>query len=119
MLLTRCRVCPSCGVCLCYRGCCVVTGATPDTLSPEMKKLTTRSEEDLEEPAYDRYPMRIARKFRPDQFYGIMGKRNSESKRASPKIQKADSFIGLMGKRSLSSESEDRNTEYESVRRRK
>ncbi|XP_073438404.1 protachykinin-1-like [Dendrobates tinctorius] len=74
---------------------------------------------DLEEPAYDRYPMRIARKLRPDQFYGIMGKRHSESKRPSPKLQKTDSFFGLMGKRSLSSESEDRNTEYESVRRRK
>ncbi|KAM4029638.1 protachykinin-1-like [Anomaloglossus baeobatrachus] len=74
---------------------------------------------DLEEMAYNRYPMKIARNLRPDQFYGVMGKRNSESKGTSPKRQKADSFIGLMGKRSLSSESEKRNNKYESIRRRK
>ncbi|XP_072010980.1 protachykinin-1-like [Engystomops pustulosus] len=74
---------------------------------------------DLEEPAYDRFLMRIARKLKPDQFYGIMGKRDNTLKRTSPKRQKLDSFIGLMGKRSLSSGSEERNIAYDSSRRRK
>ncbi|KAM5158328.1 protachykinin-1-like [Mantella aurantiaca] len=42
---------------------------------------------DLEEPIYNRYRVRIARKPRPDLFYGTMGKRNIESKRSSPKSE--------------------------------
>ncbi|XP_068094594.1 protachykinin-1-like [Hyperolius riggenbachi] len=76
------------------------------------------SQTELDEPTYNRYRL-IARKPRPDLFYGIMGKRNTESKRSPPKWQKLDSFIGLMGKRSLSSESEERNTEAEFNRRRR
>ncbi|XP_069816725.1 protachykinin-1-like [Dendropsophus ebraccatus] len=78
-----------------------------------------QSQADLEEPAYDRYPMRNARKLKLNHFYGVMGKRKTESERTSPKRQKVDSFIGLMGKRSLHSESDERNTDYDYRRRRK
>ncbi|KAM3927747.1 protachykinin-1-like [Leptodactylus fuscus] len=77
------------------------------------------SQADLAEAAYDRYLMRMARKLRPDQFYGTMGKRDSAFQRTSPKRQKIDSFIGLMGKRSLRSETEQRNSDYDYSRRRK
>ncbi|XP_056374918.1 protachykinin-1-like [Hyla sarda] len=78
-----------------------------------------QNQADLEDAAYDRYLTRIARKLKPDHFYGVMGKRISESKRTSPKRQKIDSFIGLMGRRSLSSESKERNSDYDYRRRRK
>ncbi|XP_072269575.1 tachykinin-like peptide [Pyxicephalus adspersus] len=73
---------------------------------------------DLDEPIYNRYRLRIARKPRPDQFYGTMGKRNIESKR-SPKRHNFDSFIGLMGKRSLSSDLRESRDEMDFLRRRR
>ncbi|KAM4706157.1 protachykinin-1 isoform 2-T3 [Rhinophrynus dorsalis] len=59
-------------------------------------------QEELQGPVFERLLQRIARKPRPDQFYGLMGKRNNG--------YKSDSFFGLMGKRALNSGSSERNT---------
>ncbi|KAM4706155.1 protachykinin-1 isoform 1-T2 [Rhinophrynus dorsalis] len=75
-------------------------------------------QEELQGPVFERLLQRIARKPRPDQFYGLMGKRNNgigpmSRKRfgqISRKRYKSDSFFGLMGKRALNSGSSERNT---------
>ncbi|XP_040207911.1 protachykinin-1-like [Rana temporaria] len=76
---------------------------------------------DLDEPIY-RYRLRFARKPKPDQFYGTMGKRTAgdvEFKRSSPKRHKLDSFVGLMGKRSLRSDWQESSNEMDFIRRRR
>ncbi|KAM4028599.1 tachykinin-like peptide isoform 1-T3 [Anomaloglossus baeobatrachus] len=78
-------------------------------------------------PVFEHFLQRIARKPRPDQFYGLMGKRNNgygqmSRKRfgqISRKRYKSDTFYGLMGKRSLLSGSSERNTIHNYERRRK
>ncbi|XP_063777415.1 protachykinin-1 isoform X3 [Pseudophryne corroboree] len=85
----------------------------------------TMSQEEL--PVFENFLQRIARKPRPDQFYGLMGKRNNgygqlSRKRfgqISRKRYKSDSFYGLMGKRSLFPGSSERNTINNYERRRK
>ncbi|KAE8596312.1 hypothetical protein XENTR_v10016050 [Xenopus tropicalis] len=75
-------------------------------------------QEDIQGPVIERILQRIARKPRPDQFYGLMGKRNNgfgqiSRKRfgqISRKRYKSGSFFGLMGKRSLDSGSSERNS---------
>uniref|UniRef100_A0A8C5MSK8 Tachykinin 1 n=1 Tax=Leptobrachium leishanense TaxID=445787 RepID=A0A8C5MSK8_9ANUR len=84
-------------------------------------------QEELQGPVFENLLQRIARKPRPDQFYGLMGKRNNgfgqiSRKRfgqISRKRYKSDSFYGLMGKRSLYSGSSERNTLQNYERRRK
>ncbi|KAM8967120.1 protachykinin-1 [Pelodytes ibericus] len=84
-------------------------------------------QEELQGPVFENLLQRIARKPRPDQFYGLMGKRNNgfgqiSRKRfgqISRKRYKSDSFYGLMGKRSLYSGSSERNTLQSYERRRK
>ncbi|XP_069815496.1 tachykinin-like peptide isoform X1 [Dendropsophus ebraccatus] len=70
-------------------------------------------------PVFENFLQRIARKPRPDQFYGLMGKRNNGYGQMSRKRYKSDTFYGLMGKRSLSSGSTERNTIQNYERRRK
>ncbi|XP_075683854.1 protachykinin-1 isoform X1 [Rhinoderma darwinii] len=70
-------------------------------------------------PVFENLLQRIARKPRPDQFYGLMGKRNNGYGQMSRKRYKSDSFYGLMGKRSLFSGSSERNTIHNYERRRK
>ncbi|XP_072010449.1 tachykinin-like peptide isoform X1 [Engystomops pustulosus] len=70
-------------------------------------------------PVFENFLQRIARKPRPDQFYGLMGKRNNGYGQMSRKRYKSDNFFGLMGKRSLFSGSSERNTIHNYERRRK
>ncbi|XP_063777414.1 protachykinin-1 isoform X2 [Pseudophryne corroboree] len=70
-------------------------------------------------PVFENFLQRIARKPRPDQFYGLMGKRNNGYGQLSRKRYKSDSFYGLMGKRSLFPGSSERNTINNYERRRK
>ncbi|KAM3928182.1 tachykinin-like peptide isoform 1-T2 [Leptodactylus fuscus] len=70
-------------------------------------------------PVFENFLQRIARKPRPDQFYGLMGKRNNGYGQMSRKRYKSDTFYGLMGKRSLLSGSSERNTIHNYERRRK
>ncbi|MEE6466510.1 hypothetical protein FKM82_006972 [Ascaphus truei] len=76
---------------------------------------------DQQNPSFARYLLRMARVAAPspDVFYAVMGKRNSEFQRDSPKRYKPDSFIGLMGKRFLDPESEERNIDQDFERRHK
>ncbi|GCB68330.1 protachykinin-like isoform X1 [Scyliorhinus torazame] len=43
---------------------------------------------------------RVARKPRPGQFFGLMGRRSFENKPLTRKRHKLENFVGLMGKRS-------------------
>uniref|UniRef100_A0A8C6YAY3 Tachykinin 1 n=1 Tax=Naja naja TaxID=35670 RepID=A0A8C6YAY3_NAJNA len=52
---------------------------------------------------FEHFLQRIARRPRPQQFYGLMGKRDAGYSPVSHKRYKTDSFVGLMGKRSLNS----------------
>ncbi|XP_075067313.1 protachykinin-1-like [Mixophyes fleayi] len=106
--------------------CLVIFLAATQALAEEMEwtegnywPSSDYNQADLEEPTYDRYMLRIARKLKPDQFYGTMGKRNIDTKQSSKKGYKHGTFIGLMGKRSLSSESAERITDLNLYRRRK
>ncbi|CAH2282464.1 protachykinin-1 isoform X1 [Pelobates cultripes] len=76
-------------------------------------------QEELQGPVFESLLQRIARKPRPDQFYGLMGKRNNGFGQISRKRFKSDAFYGLMGKRSLYSGSSERNTLQNYERRRK
>ncbi|KAE8596311.1 hypothetical protein XENTR_v10016049 [Xenopus tropicalis] len=71
----------------------------------------------VEDPIFERYLLRLARKPNPELFYSSMGKRNNDFKGTSPKRNKM--FIGLMGKRALTSESEERMKDLYFSRRRK
>ncbi|XP_063306819.1 tachykinin-like peptide isoform X2 [Pelobates fuscus] len=76
-------------------------------------------QEELQGPVFESLLQRIARKPRPEQFYGLMGKRNNGFGQISRKRFKSDAFYGLMGKRSLYSGSSERNTLQNYERRRK
>ncbi|NWV46760.1 TKN1 protein, partial [Daphoenositta chrysoptera] len=51
----------------------------------------------------EHFLQRMARRPRPQQFFGLMGKRDAGYGQISQKRHKTDSFVGLMGKRSLNS----------------
>uniref|UniRef100_A0A8B9NGP2 Tachykinin precursor 1 n=1 Tax=Accipiter nisus TaxID=211598 RepID=A0A8B9NGP2_9AVES len=51
----------------------------------------------------EHFLQRMARRPRPQQFFGLMGKRDAGYGQISHKRHKTDSFVGLMGKRSLNS----------------
>ncbi|XP_030045811.1 protachykinin-1 isoform X2 [Microcaecilia unicolor] len=76
-------------------------------------------QDELQGPLFENFLQRIARKPRPDQFFGLMGKRNTGLGQISRRRHKTDSFFGLMGKRSLYSGSSERNTVQNYERRRK
>uniref|UniRef100_A0A8C8SVJ2 Tachykinin precursor 1 n=1 Tax=Pelusios castaneus TaxID=367368 RepID=A0A8C8SVJ2_9SAUR len=71
-----------------------------------------QSKEELPLP-FEHFLQRIARRPRPQQFFGLMGKRDGGETafcfyargygQISHKRHKTDSFVGLMGKRSLNS----------------
>ncbi|XP_067865916.1 protachykinin-like isoform X2 [Heterodontus francisci] len=62
---------------------------------------------------------RMARKPRPEQFFGLMGRRSYENKPLTRKRHKLESFVGLMGKRSSADESPSEwKTEQAFVQRR-
>ncbi|XP_078084113.1 protachykinin-like [Mustelus asterias] len=48
---------------------------------------------------------RVARKPRPEQFFGLMGRRSFENKPLTRKRHKLENFVGLMGKRSSAADS--------------
>ncbi|NWX18219.1 TKN1 protein, partial [Aegotheles bennettii] len=50
----------------------------------------------------EHFLQRMARRPRPQQFFGLMGKRDA-GERGGGRGHKTDSFVGLMGKRSLNS----------------
>ncbi|XP_028611786.1 protachykinin-1 isoform X1 [Grammomys surdaster] len=77
---------------------------------------------------------RIARRPKPQQFFGLMGKRDADSSiekqvallkalyghgQISHKRHKTDSFVGLMGKRALNSVAYERSAMQNYERRRK
>lgn len=73
--------------------------------------LSQTQQDDLVAPApLQEMLRRIARKPRPDQFYGLMGKRAPG--------HKSDSFVGLMGKRAMFDDSSEWNTAQNYYRRR-
>ncbi|XP_044285316.1 protachykinin-1 [Varanus komodoensis] len=47
---------------------------------------------------FEHFLQRIARRPRPQQFYGLMGKRDAGYGPLSHKRHKTESFVGLMGK---------------------
>ncbi|XP_009696431.1 PREDICTED: protachykinin-1, partial [Cariama cristata] len=57
----------------------------------------------------EHFLQRMARRPRPQQFFGLMGKRDAGYGQISHKRHKTDSFVGLMGKRSLNSGSSERS----------
>ncbi|KAF6302147.1 tachykinin precursor 1 [Rhinolophus ferrumequinum] len=89
--------------------------------------------EELPEP-FEHLLQRIARRPKPQQFFGLMGKRDADSSiekqvallkalyghgQISHKRHKTDSFVGLMGKRALNSVAYERNAMQNYERRRK
>ncbi|KAM3823823.1 protachykinin-1 [Vipera latastei] len=68
---------------------------------------------------FEHFLQRIARRPRPQQFYGLMGKRDAGYSPVSHKRYKTDSFVGLMGKRSLNSGSSEWSALQMFERRRK
>ncbi|XP_009981829.1 PREDICTED: protachykinin-1 [Tauraco erythrolophus] len=67
----------------------------------------------------EHFLQRMARRPRPQQFFGLMGKRDAGYGPISHKRHKTDSFVGLMGKRSLNSGSSERSIAQNYERRRK
>ncbi|KAM9216769.1 protachykinin-1 isoform 1-T1 [Dugong dugon] len=89
--------------------------------------------EELPEP-FEHLLQRIARRPKPQQFFGLMGKRDTDSSiekqvallkalyghgQISQKRYKTDSFVGLMGKRALNSVAYERNAMQNYERRSK
>ncbi|XP_004767887.1 protachykinin-1 isoform X3 [Mustela nigripes] len=74
--------------------------------------------EELPEP-FEHLLQRIARRPKPQQFFGLMGKRDAGHGQISHKRHKTDSFVGLMGKRALNSVAYDRSAMQNYERRRK
>lgn len=89
--------------------------------------------EELPEP-FEHLLQRIARRPKPQQFFGLMGKRDADSSiekqvallkalyghgQISHKRHKTDSFVGLMGKRALNSVAYERSAMQNYERRRK
>ncbi|XP_009084232.1 protachykinin-1 isoform X1 [Anomalospiza imberbis] len=67
----------------------------------------------------EHFLQRMARRPRPQQFFGLMGKRDAGYGQISHKRHKTDSFVGLMGKRSLNSGSSEGSIAQNYERRRK
>ncbi|XP_006157572.1 protachykinin-1 isoform X2 [Tupaia chinensis] len=74
--------------------------------------------EELPEP-FEHLLQRIARRPKPQQFFGLMGKRDAGHGQISHKRHKTDSFVGLMGKRALNSVGYERSAMQNYERRRK
>ncbi|XP_017514007.1 protachykinin-1 isoform X3 [Manis pentadactyla] len=74
--------------------------------------------EELPEP-FEHLLQRIARRPKPQQFFGLMGKRDAGRGQISHKRHKTDSFVGLMGKRALNSVAYERSAMQNYERRRK
>uniref|UniRef100_G1NXK8 Protachykinin-1 n=1 Tax=Myotis lucifugus TaxID=59463 RepID=G1NXK8_MYOLU len=90
--------------------------------------------EELPEP-FEHLLQRIARRPKPQQFFGLMGKRDADSSIAkqvallkalyghahfsNKKRHRTDAFIGLMGKRALNSVAYERDAMQNYERRRK
>ncbi|XP_064431681.1 protachykinin-1 isoform X3 [Mirounga angustirostris] len=74
--------------------------------------------EELPEP-FEHLLQRIARRPKPQQFFGLMGKRDAGHGQISHKRHKTDSFVGLMGKRALNSVAYERSAMQNYERRRK
>ncbi|XP_012875426.1 PREDICTED: protachykinin-1 isoform X2 [Dipodomys ordii] len=74
--------------------------------------------EELPEP-FEHLLQRIARRPKPQQFFGLMGKRDAGHGQISHKRHKTDSFVGLMGKRALNSVAYERSAMPTYERRRK
>ncbi|XP_028926070.1 protachykinin-1 [Ornithorhynchus anatinus] len=68
---------------------------------------------------FEHFLQRMARRPKPQQFFGLMGKRDAGPGQMALKRHKAESFVGLMGKRSLNSGSFDRSAAQSYERRRK
>ncbi|XP_033049432.1 protachykinin-1 isoform X2 [Trachypithecus francoisi] len=73
--------------------------------------------EELPEP-FEHLLQRIARRPKPQQFFGLMGKRDAGHGQISHKRHKTDSFVGLMGKRALNSVAYERSAMQNYERRR-
>ncbi|NP_001090006.1 tachykinin precursor 1 L homeolog precursor [Xenopus laevis] len=56
-------------------------------------------QEEIQGPVIERILQRIARKPRPDQFYGLMGKRNNGLGQISRKRYKSGSFFWTYGQK--------------------
>ncbi|KAG5210153.1 hypothetical protein JEQ12_015347 [Ovis aries] len=74
--------------------------------------------EEMPEP-FEHLLQRIARRPKPQQFFGLMGKRDAGHGQLSHKRHKTDSFVGLMGKRALNSVAYERSVMQDYERRRK
>uniref|UniRef100_A0A1D5RJ01 Protachykinin-1 n=1 Tax=Macaca mulatta TaxID=9544 RepID=A0A1D5RJ01_MACMU len=74
-------------------------------------------QEELPEP-FEHLLQRIARRPKPQQFFGLMGKRDAGHGQISHKRHKTDSFVGLMGKRALNSVAYERSAMQNYERRR-
>ncbi|XP_038596772.1 protachykinin-1 [Tachyglossus aculeatus] len=68
---------------------------------------------------FEHFLQRMARRPKPQQFFGLMGKRDAGPGQIAHKRHKAESFVGLMGKRSLNLGSFDRTVAQSYERRRK
>uniref|UniRef100_G1Q0W0 Tachykinin 1 n=1 Tax=Myotis lucifugus TaxID=59463 RepID=G1Q0W0_MYOLU len=73
--------------------------------------------EELPEP-FEHLLQRIARRPKPQQFFGLMGKRDAGEMGSHP-LHRTDAFIGLMGKRALNSVAYERDAMQNYERRRK
>uniref|UniRef100_A0A452FQK1 Protachykinin-1 n=1 Tax=Capra hircus TaxID=9925 RepID=A0A452FQK1_CAPHI len=71
--------------------------------------------EEMPEP-FEHLLQRIARRPKPQQFFGLMGKRDAGEMGSR---HKTDSFVGLMGKRALNSVAYERSVMQDYERRRK
>ncbi|XP_065587626.1 protachykinin-1 isoform X2 [Cyrtonyx montezumae] len=92
--------------------------AAPDDLSYWADWADSEQKEELPLPL-EHFLQRMARRPRPQQFFGLMGKRDAGYGQISHKRHKTDSFVGLMGKRSLNSGSSERSIAQNYERRRK
>ncbi|XP_063523621.1 protachykinin-1 isoform X1 [Pongo pygmaeus] len=100
--------------------------------APDPTHLCAFRAEELPEP-FEHLLQRIARRPKPQQFFGLMGKRDADSSiekqvallkalyghgQISHKRHKTDSFVGLMGKRALNSVAYERSAMQNYERRR-
>uniref|UniRef100_A0A8C2TJP7 Tachykinin 1 n=1 Tax=Coturnix japonica TaxID=93934 RepID=A0A8C2TJP7_COTJA len=92
--------------------------SAPDDLSYWADWADGEQKEELPLPL-EHFLQRMARRPRPQQFFGLMGKRDAGYGQISHKRHKTDSFVGLMGKRSLNSGSSERSIAQNYERRRK
>ncbi|XP_063523622.1 protachykinin-1 isoform X2 [Pongo pygmaeus] len=85
--------------------------------APDPTHLCAFRAEELPEP-FEHLLQRIARRPKPQQFFGLMGKRDAGHGQISHKRHKTDSFVGLMGKRALNSVAYERSAMQNYERRR-